>query len=122
MQKASLSGFAERMKHARELKELSQADVARKTGLQPSHISHFETAKRAPSFENLKALADALAISTDYLLGRELKTGALGPVVERVVRHAEKLTEGDLETLAAFAESLAGRRRRDDRRKVKEAS
>jgi transcriptional regulator with XRE-family HTH domain len=107
------------MKHARELRELSQADVARKTGLQPSHISHFETAKRAPSFENLKALADALGISTDYLLGREVKTGAAGPVVERVVRHAEKLTEGDLETLATFAETLAGRRRRDDRRKVK---
>jgi transcriptional regulator with XRE-family HTH domain len=116
MNKASLSNFAERMREARELKELSQADIARKTGLQPSHISHFETGKRAPSFENLKALADGLGVSTDYLLGRELKTGAAGPVIERVVRHAEKLNESDLETLATFAETLAGRRRRDDRR------
>jgi transcriptional regulator with XRE-family HTH domain len=116
MHKASLSAFAERMKQARELKELSQADVARKTGLQPSHISHFETGKRAPSFENLKSLADALGISTDYLLGREVKTRAVGPTIQSVVRHAEKLTQSDLETLATFAETLAGRRRRDDRR------
>ena len=33
-------------------------------------MSHFETGTRKPSFDNLKRLADALRVTTDYLLGR----------------------------------------------------
>ena len=37
---------------------------------QASAISHFETGTRKPSFDNLRRLADALDVTTDYLLGR----------------------------------------------------
>ncbi len=40
------------------------------TGLQPAAVSHFETGARKPSFNNLKRLADALEVTTDFLLGR----------------------------------------------------
>jgi transcriptional regulator with XRE-family HTH domain len=52
------------------MRGLSQSDLATKTGLQPAAISHFETGARRPSFENLRRLAVALDVSTDYLLGR----------------------------------------------------
>ena len=101
------SNFSERLRKIREEKGLSQADLAQKTGLQPSAVSHFETGRRSPSFENLRALADALGISTDHLLGREVKAGVSGPTIQSIFRNAEKMTERDLETLAGFAELLA---------------
>lgn len=66
----SRSPFPERLKAARLLREMSQGDLATKAKLPASGISHFETGSRKPSFENLNKLADALDVSTDYLLGR----------------------------------------------------
>ena len=62
--------FPQRLKAARDLRGYSQEQLAERSGLQASAISHFETGNRKPSFDNLKRLADALGVSTDYLLGR----------------------------------------------------
>ena len=71
MQKSTPSEvFPERLRGARELRELTQEALAARSGLQPSAISHFESGTRKPSFDNLRRLADALRVSTDYLLGR----------------------------------------------------
>ncbi len=64
------SSFDERLRAARELRQLSQGALAARAGLQASAVSHFETGTRKPSFDNLRRLADALRVSTDYLLGR----------------------------------------------------
>lgn len=111
MSKRTSETFPERLRTARELRKLSQAQVAEKSGLQPSAVSHFETGQRAPSFENLKRLADALDVTTDYLLGRTVEPAATGPNVDRLFRHAERMSAGDLEMLADFAELLAKRRK-----------
>lgn len=101
------AGFPDRLRKIREEKGLNQAQLAEKTGLQPSAISHFEKGRRSPSFDNLRVLADSLGVSTDHLLGRETLPGLSGPAIQRVFRNAEKMTERDLETLAEFAELLA---------------
>lgn len=65
--------FAERLRHAREtLRGLTQSQLAEKTGLPATSISHFENPEgtRKPSFDNLRRLANALDVTTDYLLGR----------------------------------------------------
>ena len=67
---SSDSPFPGRLKEARDLRGLSQAELAGRSGLQPSAVSHFETGGRKPSFDNLMLLADALQVTTDYLLGR----------------------------------------------------
>jgi transcriptional regulator with XRE-family HTH domain len=99
--------FAENLRIAREKKELSQADLADRTGLQPSAISHFEAGRRSPSFDNLKRLADALNVPIDSLLGRESKHQVEGPVAEKLFRNFEKLSAADQETLSNFAKMLA---------------
>ncbi len=58
------------LKNCRQDKNLNQTELAHKTSLQPSAISHFESGSRKPSFDNLIKLADALEVTTDYLLGR----------------------------------------------------
>ena len=99
--------FSQRLKAARDLRKMSQGDLATKSGLQPSAISHFETGNRSPSFDNLKRLADALTVTTDYLLGRAADPGASGPEAGSLFRHAENLSADDFKTLESMAKVLA---------------
>jgi len=68
--------FGARLREIRDKRELSQSDLARKAGMQPSAIAHFEADRRKPSFDNARALAKALDISADYLLGSNEATTA----------------------------------------------
>lgn len=101
----------ERLRTARELRGLSQAELAIRAGLQPSAVSHFEAGRRTPSAENLKKIADALDVTTDYLLERvdksERAAFTTGPVADRLFRCVERISETDLESLAQMAEVLA---------------
>ena len=99
--------FRTRLQSARQLRGFSQSDLAEKSGPQPSAISHFETGRRSPSFDNLKALSNALEVTTDYLLGRVDKPHLTGGVADQLFRHAENMTHDDLDTLTSFAEMLA---------------
>ena len=101
--------FSERLRVAREMRKLSQAELAKASDLQPSAISHFETAGRSPSFDNLKRLADALKVTTDYLIGRSDEPTLSSAATGRLFRHAEKLSSSDLEMLEQMAETLANR-------------
>lgn len=62
--------FAKRLTKARKIRGLSQGELAKKSGLKPAAISHFETGARKPSFDNLKKLSDSLDVTSDYLMGR----------------------------------------------------
>jgi transcriptional regulator with XRE-family HTH domain len=99
--------FPERLKSARQLRKLSQSELADKADLQPSAVSHFETGRRAPSFDNLKALSEALQVTTDYLLGRVDEPGMMGVTADQLFRHAKNMSSNDLDTLTGFAKMLA---------------
>jgi len=105
------SRFPDRLRAARELRELSQGDLASRTGLQPSAVSHFENGRRSPSFENLKRLADALHVTTDFLLGRSDDPKIAGTVANQMFRDADKLSSQDFEAAAAMIEALAKKRK-----------
>jgi transcriptional regulator with XRE-family HTH domain len=100
------NNFSERLRNARELRKLSQSELAEKADLQPSAVSHFETGRRSPSFQNLKALSDALKVTTDYLIGRTDELNVSGAVSLKLFRHAEKMSDEDLETLTNIAEMM----------------
>lgn len=101
--------FENILRRIREQKNLSQSELGEKAGLQPAAISHFENGRRAPSFANLRKLADALSVSIDYLLGREEEPAGAGPTVEAVFRHMQKMSATDQDALEAMAETLANR-------------
>jgi transcriptional regulator with XRE-family HTH domain len=61
--------FAARLLAAREKRGLTQAELGKLARLDDSAISHFEGGRRQPNMANLKALADALECTTDYLCG-----------------------------------------------------
>ncbi len=100
--------FSERLKSARELRDLSQSELANRAGLQASAISHFETRARKPSFDNLKRLADALDVTTDFLLGRVDDPHTLG-AGDTLHRHIDQLSTDDKEFVEDMLERLAAR-------------
>ncbi len=102
--------FAERLRTAREGRRMSQSDLAEKADLLPSAISHFETGRRSPSFANLKALSDALKVTTDYLIGRSDDMHVSNAVSLKLLRHAEKMSDEDLDTITRMAEMMARKR------------
>lgn len=101
--------FKDRLRKAREKRKLSQSELAKKAGLQPAAISHFETGNRTPSFDNLRKLADALSIGVDSLLGRIEEGNSLetSPRGRELFRHAENLSEESLSLLESMAETLS---------------
>ena len=66
-----IHGLGERLKSQRELKKLSQKQVAEIINVSASIVSNYENGERTPSLEILVALARTLNCSTDYLLGFE---------------------------------------------------
>lgn len=79
--------FASRLRHIREQRGMSQSELAREAGMQPSAIAHFEAGRRKPSFDNVRSLAKALKVTGDYLLGTKATTTAF--------RDEDKLTSKD---------------------------
>ena len=108
--------FQQRLRAARELRELNQGQLAHRANLQASAVSHFETGARKPSFDNLKRLADALNVTTDYLLGRvDDPVGLAG--ADRIYRHLGLLKGADRKTAEDMLEMLARRAKARMRRK-----
>ena len=60
--------FGINLRKAREERGWTQEELAEKAGLQPSWISHFESARRHPSLMNFQALCCALRVPADTLL------------------------------------------------------
>ena len=106
--RATSDRFPQRLRAARELRELSQGRLADRAKLQASAVSHFETGARKPSFNNLRKLADALEVTTDYLLGRVSDPVGLAGA-ERIHRNLGHLTGSDRRTAEDMIEMLANR-------------
>jgi transcriptional regulator with XRE-family HTH domain len=107
--------FMQRLRAARDLRQWSQSDLAARAGMPPSSIAHFETGTRKPSFDTLKRLANALEVTTDYLLGR-VETPGLAEAGDPLYRDVGKLTGRDRELAKDFLEMLArnqAKRKRD---------
>ena len=109
MSESSLSTkvFANRLCDARNARHLSQSDLAKRANLQASAVSHFETGARKPSFDNLRRLADALRVTTDYLLGRTDLMEASTAAVDQLHRHYSGLSAEYQEVADDFIEMLA---------------
>lgn len=100
--------FPERLREGRKLRGLDQAELAEKAGLPASSISHFEIGSRKPSFENLGRLANALVVTTDYLLGRvdDPETHAKA---DPLYRNFKNRSDEDRDLIKSFMEMLEER-------------
>ena len=64
--------LGQRIRKKRQVLKITQQDLAQAVGMTPQHISAIEQDKWSPSLVVLPKLAEALGVSTDYLLsGKE---------------------------------------------------
>ena len=105
--------FPERLRAARNTRELSQEALAKRADLQPSAISHFETGARKPSFDNLRRLADALEVTTDFLLGRVDDMQEIAGA-DRLHRHLSQLSTADRDFADNVLKALADRKSKEN--------
>jgi transcriptional regulator with XRE-family HTH domain len=116
MAKKGLRIFPKRLRQARETRDLSQQELAQRTGLQQPVVSLYESGSRRPSFRNLGRLADALEVATDYLIGRAKSPGLQPQADGAMLRNYQKLTATDREVVRGLIAQLAKRNRSGSRR------
>lgn len=63
--------FIERLKALRAEKKLTQAQLAKETGLSQSAIAYWERGQRIPNAIAIITLARYFHVTTDYLLGEK---------------------------------------------------
>ena len=105
--------FPQRLRIARDMRGLDQSALAEKSGLPPSSISHFEAGSRKPSFENLRRLANALEVTTDYLLGRVDDPEAYADA-DPLYRDFKNLSSADRDLAQSFMKMLSDRKKRGE--------
>ena len=66
--------FSERLKEARQNKQLTQNSLSNMLNISQGAYANWENGKREPNFELLLELAKILNVSTDHLLGIEDNT------------------------------------------------
>lgn len=64
--------FAIRMIEARAIKEISQAELSRITGIAPATLSSYEHGK-SPTINKALKIANALEVSLDWLCGKDIE-------------------------------------------------
>jgi transcriptional regulator with XRE-family HTH domain len=85
-----LNDFPKNLRVQREVHGWTQQDLAKRSGVAQSSISAYENGEAAPTVPAVWGLADALAISIDWLVGRsdayrviqDQRDEALGRVAE----------------------------------------
>jgi len=99
----------ERIKYLRELRAMTQAELAKGAGITLGSLAHFESGKNSPSVQTLMALAKALEISpaifftTDDVLVFDLEK------IESKYKSAQELPDRlyrDLHTVVLLAKKL----------------
>ena len=94
-----IHGFGERLQHLRNIRNLSQKEVANALGISPSVLSNYESSERTPSLENLIALANFYHCSTDYLVGLEKHNPSATLDVSWLTEEQRQLLRAFLNTL-----------------------
>ena len=115
-----MNQVGKKIKESREKLNLSMTKLAELTGLTISAISQFENEKddRAPSLDSLQKLANALGVTTDYLLGREEEISDSS--IKAMFRGAQEMNESDKENLIQFYQFLKSRKDFKDQKNKKE--
>ena len=101
-----------RLRDARKIAQISQADLSGRSGIAASAISHFESGVRRPSAGNIVRLCRALGISSDYLLGLTDKPYANDQQQDHYLRRMSSLPIEYRDLVTDFAEMLAERKGR----------
>ena len=75
--------FKDRLKEARTKKRLSQSELANTVGVHVTNISRYERGENKPTTQELSKLADALDVTTDFLMSGSANEVAEGNISDK---------------------------------------
>ena len=89
----------EKLKEIRNIRQITQRELAKMLKVSPSTIAMYETGQRAPDPEMLKRIAEYFNVSLDWLMGR---INIIDSVVPSEYSRMHKLTKRDLNQYEDF--------------------
>jgi transcriptional regulator with XRE-family HTH domain len=110
----AVESFGQRLARLREDAGLSQSALAKRIGASQSAISQMEGGERNPSYAMLAQVAEALGVSTAYLVGAAVEQ--LTPAEEVHFRRYRALPAAAQQELEAYVDFLRARHLNDRNR------
>ena len=102
--------FKDRLKTARNAKGFSQSNLAKTIGVHVTNISRYERGENKPTSEVLSKLADALAVSADYLMSGSTDHIAQGTISDKELleqfRKVEQLPQNKKALIKEFLDAF----------------
>jgi len=112
---SSGDGFAERLRQLRAQRGLSQEELGEKVGLHYNHIGRYERAESRPSAAKLSALAEALGVSSDYLINGNSTDYARARFEDKellqMFQEIETYSEEEKQTIKDFLDAFITRKK-----------
>lgn len=68
--KASIERTAVRLRKARQAKRLTQAEVAKKAGVNENHYAQIERGEKNPTLSTFTSIIEAIGVSSTEILGK----------------------------------------------------
>jgi len=104
--------LAQRLVEIRKAKGLTQVDLAKLTGISPRMIAYYETRAKNPSPATIVALAKALKVSIDDLLGYRKPKDE--PVIKnkkllRRLKDFDQLSDQDQKVILRYIDGILGK-------------
>ncbi len=110
-----VEGFPERLRQLRTSRRLSQEDLGKMAGLHYTHIGRYERGLSRPSSANLQAIAEALGVSSDYLMSGSTEEFAKARFEDQdlltMFRAVETFPEEDKQTVKNLIDAFIVKRR-----------
>ena len=103
--------FADRLKHALELRGMTQYQLAKKLGVMPAIVNNYVCCRREASLANIRKIAIELSVSSYYLLGLSDEPEFRGPAADELTTLVAGLSKRDLETVITLVKSLSSSRK-----------
>ena len=98
-----------RIREARLKKKFTQEQIAEKVKISTYHYGQIERGEKNPSLSVFVSIADALGVSSDYLLRDELSTGNIyvnNEITQKLDRLTAKQRAGAVEILDAYIKAV----------------
>jgi transcriptional regulator with XRE-family HTH domain len=115
----TVRGFGKRLREIREQRGLTQFELGEAVGVSNRVIAYYEADGAQPPGALLAALAQALKISADTLLGLSPVKEGTSPKTARLLKRLRKVGElppADQRAVLKIVDGLLQARRRTDRR------
>lgn len=108
-----MATFAERLREALIIKDISAAELSRITGVDEGTISNYKKGKYEPKQKRTKEIANALGVSVSWLLGADdvpINQENQSIRTDKLISVIDSMSDDEIQDLIEYAEFLKSKR------------